>query len=71
MSAGVMTWFPQKWAMEWRRFCRHAPPMGGTLFHSELSIHFSTRLPEFYRFFLHAALQRLGFRNVDLRGVIG
>jgi len=27
----------------------------------EFSIHLSTRLPEFYRFSLHPALQRLGF----------
>ena len=40
--------------------------MGGTLFRSELSIHLSTCLPEFYRFFFHAALKRLGFGNPDL-----
>ncbi len=37
---------------------------------SEFPIYFSTRLTEFYRFFLHAALQRLGFRDAELRGVV-
>ena len=40
------------------------------MFRSEFPIHLSTRLPEFYRFFLHTALQRPGFRNADLRGVV-
>jgi hypothetical protein len=46
-------------------------PVGRTLFRSEFSIHLSACLPEFYRFFLHTALQRLDFENADLRGVIG
>ena len=36
---------------------------------SELPLHLSARLPEFYRFFLHAALQRLGFGNSNLRRI--
>ena len=46
---------------------RGTPRVNGAWICSELSIHLSTRLPEFYRFFLHAALQRLGFGNFDLR----
>ena len=46
------------------------PRGAGPVFRSELAILVCTRLPEFYRFFLHAALQRLGFGNSDLPCII-
>jgi hypothetical protein len=44
-----------------RELCFTTPysPWTGPVFRSELSIHFGTRLPEFYSFFLHDALKLL------------